>query len=173
MIIVKSFKSKPFIGLTKAIGSILQISLLFSVVNLTGCDFANYWVSRNGPSESLYRQGLLALCPDSPNCISTQANDQEHLAIVFTYTQPLPLARAALIETINSISSMTIQKVDAVYLHVEARSQVLHVIDDIEFLFDEPKKLLHFRSSSRFGFTDWGKNKARMEHIRNLLLGKI
>lgn len=38
--------------------------------------------------------------------------------------------------------------------------------DDIEFYFDEQNHIIHFRSNPRYGYTDGGFNRKRMEHIK-------
>jgi uncharacterized protein (DUF1499 family) len=48
------------------------------------------------------------------------------------------------------------------YLHAECRSLVFGFVDDVEFYFDEPGSLIQFRSASRVGYSDLGKNRARM-----------
>ena len=39
-------------------------------------------------------------------------------------------------------------------------------VDDVEFTFDETAQVIHFRSSSRLPYWDWGVNRERMEEIR-------
>ena len=51
------------------------------------------------------------------------------------------------------------------YVHAEFRSALLRFVDDVEFLFDEKAKRLHFRSASRLGRSDFGVNRKRMEEI--------
>ena len=41
----------------------------------------------------------------------------------------------------------------------------MHYIDDVEFLFSDAEKVIHFRSASRIGRKDLGKNRNRMEKI--------
>jgi uncharacterized protein (DUF1499 family) len=53
------------------------------------------------------------------------------------------------------------------YLHVEFRSAFLRFVDDVEFLIDPEEQLVHFRSASRVGDSDFGVNRDRMEQIRN------
>jgi uncharacterized protein (DUF1499 family) len=38
--------------------------------------------------------------------------------------------------------------------------------DDLEFWFDPTQTLIHLRSASRVGESDLGKNRSRMEDIR-------
>jgi len=51
---------------------------------------------------------------------------------------------------------------------VEFRSNVFRFVDDVEFLFDREKKLIHVRSASRVGYSDLGVNRKRVEKIRSL-----
>lgn len=59
------------------------------------------------------------------------------------------------------------------YLHYEFTSLLLRFVDDVEFLFDEEAKTIHFRSASRVGYGDLGVNRRRMEDIRSRLQGKL
>jgi uncharacterized protein (DUF1499 family) len=52
------------------------------------------------------------------------------------------------------------------YLHYEFKTKIGKFIDDVEFIFDEEIKQIHFRSASRKGYGDFGKNKRRMKKIR-------
>lgn len=58
------------------------------------------------------------------------------------------------------------------YLHYVFTTLILRFKDDVEFLFDEEDDLIHFRSQSRVGGFDWGKNRKRMEKIRESFLNK-
>ncbi len=53
------------------------------------------------------------------------------------------------------------------YLHVEFTSALWRFVDDVEFYFDDSVKVIHLRSASRLGKSDFGVNRKRMEAIRN------
>jgi uncharacterized protein (DUF1499 family) len=57
------------------------------------------------------------------------------------------------------------------YLKAECRSAVFHFTDDVEILFVDAAKRIHFRSASRLGRRDFGVNRRRMEEIRAAFLG--
>lgn len=59
------------------------------------------------------------------------------------------------------------------YLHYEFTSRLLRFVDDVEFVFDDESKTIHFRSASRIGYGDHGVNRDRMEQIRSLVDGKL
>jgi len=62
---------------------------------------------------------------------------------------------------------------DETYLHYEFTSLLLRFVDDVEFLFDDEAKAIHFRSASRTGYGDLGVNRRRMEDIRSRIEGKL
>ncbi|MDE3040844.1 MAG: DUF1499 domain-containing protein, partial [Nitrospirota bacterium] len=62
---------------------------------------------------------------------------------------------------------------DETYLHYEFTSFLLRFVDDVEFLFEDETKTIHFRSASRTGYGDLGVNRRRMEDIRKLIEGKL
>ncbi len=52
------------------------------------------------------------------------------------------------------------------YYHYEFETKLGKFIDDVEFLIDPENKLIHFRSASRKGYGDLGKNRRRMKMIQ-------
>ena len=56
---------------------------------------------------------------------------------------------------------------DERYIHAEFRSEWFRFVDDVEFCFDEQKNIIHVRSASRVGYSDFGVNRKRVEDIRN------
>ena len=52
------------------------------------------------------------------------------------------------------------------YLRVQFTTQVLRFRDDVEFHIIGESKLVHIRSASRIGYSDFGANRARVRRIR-------
>ncbi|MDA1230731.1 MAG: DUF1499 domain-containing protein [Planctomycetota bacterium] len=122
------------------------------------------------PSYLGVRDGRLAPCLDSPNCVSTQAEDHEH------WIAPLTCSLLSdnvinLLETIVRQYPRTrvIEKTQD-YLYVEFRSAFFRFTDDVEFYVEAESGRVHFRSASRVGRSDLGVNRARMERIRSSAL---
>ena len=111
----------------------------------------------------------LGPCPSSPNCVSTQAPDQGHAIAPFRYRKSRVEAKEALKEVFRSLPRMKLVEEDEAYLHYEATSLLLRFVDDVEFLFDDETKIIHFRSASRTGYGDLGVNRKRMEQVRTLV----
>jgi uncharacterized protein (DUF1499 family) len=115
----------------------------------------------------------LSPCPSSPNCVSTQAQDEGHAIEPFRYHKPRAEAKEALKEVIRSLPRTKLVEEDESYLHYEFTSLLLRFVDDVEFLFDDETKTIHFRSASRTGYGDMGVNRKRMEQVRTLLVAKL
>lgn len=115
----------------------------------------------------------LAPCPSSPNCVSTQARDQQHAIAPLEYRRPRAEAKQALKTAVLSLPRTKLVEEDDAYLHFEFTSLLLRFVDDVEFLFDDQSKTIHFRSASRIGYGDFGANRRRMEEIRRLLQGQL
>jgi uncharacterized protein (DUF1499 family) len=52
------------------------------------------------------------------------------------------------------------------YLHAEVTSRIYRFVDDVEFYVDKQAGVIHCRSASRVGYSDFGVNRARIEQIR-------
>ncbi len=111
--------------------------------------------------------GQFAPCPSSPNCVSTQATDEEHGIGSISYSANKDQAKKQLLKTILSSprSRVVVDKAD--YLHVEFASRVFRFVDDVEFYLGIEDQVIHFRSASRIGHSDLGANRKRMETLRS------
>lgn len=112
------------------------------------------------------KDGALAPCPNSPNCVSTQATDTKHAIAPLTYSTTQAEALRRLTEIIHSLPRTRVVSDTADYLHVTFTSALFRFVDDVEFYFDDARKTIHFRSASRMGYSDLGVNRKRMEDIR-------
>ncbi|MDA0748531.1 MAG: DUF1499 domain-containing protein [bacterium] len=108
--------------------------------------------------------GTLAPCPDSPNCVSTQAERETHHMYPWPY-ESKDNAHQHLLNILKTLDRTTITQTTPDYIAVEFRSKLFGFIDDVEFYFEPDKNLLHFRSASRLGYSDMGVNRKRMETI--------
>ena len=115
----------------------------------------------------------LSPCPSSPNCVSTQASDNAHAIAPYQYRKPLAEAKEALKAALATLPRTKLVQEGEAFLHYECTSLLLRFVDDVEFLFDEEAKTIHFRSASRTGYGDFGVNRRRMEAIRSLVEGRL
>ncbi|MCX7089742.1 MAG: DUF1499 domain-containing protein [Methylococcales bacterium] len=113
----------------------------------------------------------LPACPNSPNCVSSQANinDAEHFIAPFKLTVASEQAWAALQNALLQQSRTIITTKTDVTLHAEVTSLIFRFVDDVEAILDEEAKLIHIRSASKTGHSDFGVNRKRVEALRQAL----
>lgn len=109
------------------------------------------------------KDGRLSDCPNSPNCVSTQATDPEKQMASLPFIGDLIVTKAWVKKMINDMERTAIENESETYLHATVTSKMLRFKDDVEFYFDDKAKLVHFRSASRMGYSDLGVNRKRME----------
>jgi uncharacterized protein (DUF1499 family) len=120
-------------------------------------------------ARSMISTEKLSPCPDSPNCVSSRADDERHFIAPFIYTGTLSEAQSNLISILQSIPRARLINIERNYIQVEFTSALFGFIDDAEFYFPENEKLIHVRSAARVGYYDFGVNRTRLERIRKLL----
>jgi uncharacterized protein (DUF1499 family) len=115
--------------------------------------------------------GQLHPCPETPNCVSSQASqtDAEHYLPAIPYSGDETFTMSQLIKVISAMPRAVIIKKETNYLHAEFRSRMFGFVDDVEFLLDDASKLIHFRSAARLGKGDLGVNKKRMLELTEKL----
>lgn len=104
-------------------------------------------------------------CPNTPNCVSTEAADAEHAIppVPFRGTPDAALshARQALLQEPRT----RIVLEGAGYLRAESRSRLFRFVDDVEVVVDGAARVVRFRSASRVGRGDMGVNRKRMQRF--------
>ena len=124
--------------------------------------------SGTAPTNLGAREGRLASCPSTPNCVSSQAakSDAEHYVEPLAFEGSVEGAMAKLLSVFEAMSRLEVVTRTSDYLHVEATSLIFRFVDDVEFLFVQDEGLIHCRSAARLGRSDFGVNRARIEEIR-------
>lgn len=111
--------------------------------------------------------GQFAPCPESPNCVSTQATDEKHGMKSIPYSGTTDTAKKNLLKIVRSLPRTRVVADKEDYLHVEFTSRIFRFVDDVEFYLGIEDAKIHFRSASRLGHSDLGANRKRMETIRS------
>lgn len=119
---------------------------------------------------SRVEQGKLAPCPDTPNCVNSQAAGSSAIAPL-AYCGDAQLAWARLHAVLSRWPRIRIVAYADGYLRAEARSRVFGFVDDVEFVLDLDAEVIHVRSASRVGYSDFGVNRRRIEKLRGVLCG--
>jgi uncharacterized protein (DUF1499 family) len=113
---------------------------------------------------------ILPPCPASPNCVSSQADDNHRI-------EPFKVAGDARV-TFGKLRTILAQRTDTTFISsgdtrivVEFRT-MLGFVDDGLFVLDAANCLIQVRSAARLGYWDMGKNRRRMEEIRKAYLAE-
>lgn len=139
--------------------AVLLIPLLVVVA------FAVMSATSRRPKTLGVRDGRLAACPDSPNCVSTQAEREHQRMDSIPLTIDAAEAVSVLKRVVSAMPRSQVVTVDEHYLHAEFASALFRFVDDIEFFVDAQQRVIHFRSASRVGHSDLGVNRQRMQTI--------
>jgi len=132
----------------------LAIALFLYVMNCNTCVGCHGMV-----------HGQFLPCPRSPNCVSTQMDDDGHYIHPISYKkQESPIPRLA--EIVKEIPKARIMDETEDYLHVEFRSPKMNFVDDAEFYWNRQGGLIEMRSAARCGYSDGGVNRDRLDRIR-------
>ena len=121
------------------------------------------------PKDLGVRNGLLKPVPASPNAVSSQAAGAYHQIAPLRYIGTSEPAMAALKSIIESTPRTSIVEERADYLYAEFASMLIGYVDDVEFYFPPKPSVIHVRSASRVGYSDFGVNRKRIEVIRTKL----
>ena len=119
------------------------------------------------PDNLWIADGRLAKCPDSPNCVNSQATDEKHSIAPFTYDGSRQDAIQRLKQAISNLKRTQIVEEREDYLRIECTSALFRFVDDVEFYFPE-ENVIHVRSASRLGYSDLGVNRKRVETLREI-----
>jgi uncharacterized protein (DUF1499 family) len=140
----------------------LILVVLFNLIMLTGCSGT---MPKLGIDDS-----KLTPCPKTPNCVSSQANDEEHYIEPIRYSGSQQAAHDSLLQVIKTEKRTEIVADQEDYIRVEFTSALFRFVDDVEFYFPKEKAgeaVIHVRSASRVGSSDLGVNRKRIERIRS------
>jgi len=139
---------------------LIVIVILLPILVLVG----RYYFSAY-PRPSKVGNGVMAPCPNSPNCVSTQSGDESQKI------EPIPIRgdAAATLDSIEEViatmaNSKVISRTDS-YLYVEFRSSLWNFVDDLEFFVNAEDGVIDARSAARIGYGDGGVNRARYQKI--------
>jgi uncharacterized protein (DUF1499 family) len=116
------------------------------------------------PTNLGVKDGRLARCKPSPNCVSSQADpaDREHYIAPIAFRGSMQDLRRA----VESMERSTVISAERNYLYAEFRTKLMRYVDDVELYYDEKQGLVHVRSASRLGRRDFAVNRNRVEALR-------
>jgi uncharacterized protein (DUF1499 family) len=146
------WKTILIIALLAALGGVLTMAVLS--------------LAARRPDNLGVRDGRLARCPSSPNCVCSLDADAEHVVEPLRFTDGPDEAWQRLRDALGRLPRTRIVTEEDGYLHAECTSLLFRFVDDLEFQLDRDVGVIHVRSASRVGRSDLGVNRARVETIR-------
>ncbi|MFM6156145.1 MAG: DUF1499 domain-containing protein [Cuspidothrix sp.] len=110
--------------------------------------------------------GHLSSCPPSPNCVVSQNGDNQHAIAPITYHVERDKAKEIVLKVLTVVPRTEVIEQTDNYIHAISKSRIFKFVDDVEFYFPSNESVIHIRSSSRVGESDFGVNRTRLEQIR-------
>ena len=148
-------------------------SLMIIVGSLVLVGFLAYivmaFLSQKEPDDLGLQNGVLKPCPSTPNCVCSESHsqsDKQH------FIEPIK----GNVQTWTKLKQTMIEQGGAIqtesndYMHITFNTPVFHYVDDVEARFDKENNLIHIRSASRIGSSDFGVNRKRMASIKKALI---
>lgn len=126
-------------------------------------------VDDRGPTTTLAPPSL------TPNSVSSQAQlYPNHPQAAYAAIEPLHLladetgaqAMARLTALLESTPGITVTAHQGNHVRAQAKTRWLGFVDDMDFVLDEPARVIQVRSASRLGRRDFGTNRQRLEALR-------
>ena len=105
--------------------TVLRTSSLLATLLLFAC-------AAPRPAELGVRDGRLLPCPDSPNCVSSDATDEQHGIAGFAISGDADEAWAAAAAAVAKLPRTVIVRDTGEYLHAESTTAIMRYIDDVE-----------------------------------------
>lgn len=125
-------------------------------------------MSKTGKAPGLVK-GALFKCSDKPNCVcSEQDRGDDH------FIEPIIIPENLVIDTQQILNKIIIelggkiQNDSGTYISAIFSSPVFGFVDDLEFRIDSKENVIHIRSASRVGYSDFDVNKKRAQLIQKL-----
>jgi len=138
------------------------------------------WLSGAPPADLGVRDGRLKAPSDTPNSVSSQADLHAGSGALVDYARIAPLAGGAdlaatmarLREVVAAMPGARVVEARPDYLYVRFETRWFRFVDDAEFWASPAEGVIHVRSASRLGRSDYGVNRERIERIRAALATK-
>ncbi|EHJ47780.1 hypothetical protein DFW101_1773 [Solidesulfovibrio carbinoliphilus subsp. oakridgensis] len=147
----------------EAVGQVVG-TLLVAAIVVGAIRFA--WMgraSRRMPPAVSPTGGPLRADGAKPNWVASTAPPRDPLHYIAprpSPSNPVP----ALLDHLRQ-GKFTVVAATERYIHATQSSARFGFVDDLEFLYDPNQGLLHARSASRVGYSDFGVNRRRLEAI--------
>ncbi len=106
-------------------------------------------------------------CPDSPNCVSSQATDEGHRVEPLSFEGDPAAAWDRLASAVRDMPRAEVVQDTGEWMHATFASRIFRFVDDALFHLNPAERMIHVRSASRVGYSDLGANRKRVKAIRS------
>ena len=127
-----------------------------------------YFVFLSYVSKPVYTgisNGKLGQCGSKPNCVNSEYPGERSIEAISVAELATDKVWHTVKLAITSTGGNVIEQTDN-YLRAEYTSTIFRFVDDLEMRWDTRAQLLHIRSGSRSGTSDFDVNRKRVEAIR-------
>lgn len=147
------------------------IAIILGLLLIVPISFARLgYVSRSMTPNIGLEGEQLKPCPASPNCVCSFDSDSQHgIEAIKTSHVVSEEEFKNLIGNICKDTDAEIKTFSTNYAHLTCKSALFGFVDDLELLHDPVKSLIHLRSASRVGHSDFGVNRKRAEVVRRIV----
>ncbi len=131
------------------------------------------WGCSGSPTEHHNNESAGFLdCPDKPNCVSSSAINPTHRVEPLKLKKDLKTGWDIVQKIVGSLPRTKIVSADNSDIHAECKSLIFGFVDDLSLHLTASNGIIHIRSASRTGYSDFGVNRRRVESIRKKLRDK-
>lgn len=109
--------------------------------------------------------GKLRPCPNSPNCVVSENDMAASRIEALRFSGATDSAWSLLRQVVERSGGIIREDRDG-YLWATFTSRVFRFVDDVEFRLEAARGVIHVRSASRAGYSDFGVNRKRVEKLR-------
>lgn len=113
-------------------------------------------------------EGKLKPLSKKPNNVSTQSDIEAKKVDTLAFKFSVEATMESLKKAVNEYGGGQIETETPDYLYVIFTTSLMKYHDDVEFWLDTEKNEVHYRSSSRAGYSDMGLNRARYNKIADI-----
>ncbi len=99
---------------------------------------------------------------------SHHENNDYHSIAALKFSDTPEQAINRLRDIVSNMTGSSIIEARSDYLYAQYTTKWMRFIDDVEFMVEPGKSVIHVRSASRMGRKDFGVNRDRIEVIRRL-----
>lgn len=139
-----------------------KIALTLAIsISLTAC-------SGSRPTDIGVNQNQLKACPSSPNCVSSFSQISDEIHYISPVTSVDEEKWKYFKHQVMGLNWLSVVESQPDYLYLEATSDLMKFVDDVEIYWKRADQTVHFRSASRLGYGDMGVNRERIEKLKAL-----